>query len=64
MIAVAELDAMAQARLADSKALLAAGRYDGASYHCGYSVEVALKARICRVFNWPDFPSTKGEFEG
>jgi len=63
MIPVAELDKIAQARLDDAKALLAANRYDGATYLCGYSVEVALKARVCRVLNWSDFPSTGGEFQ-
>lgn len=63
MIPVAELDRIAQARLEDAKALSQAGRYDGATYLCGYAVEVALKARICRVLNWADFPSTSGEFQ-
>src|SRR6266513_1017701 len=63
MIPVGELDKIAKARLQDAKALVAAGRYDGATYLCGYSVEVALKARICRVLNWPTFPSTSGEFQ-
>jgi hypothetical protein len=62
MIPVVELDRIAQARLDDAKALLAAGRYDGAAYLCGYAVEVALKARICRTLDWTDFPSTSGEF--
>jgi HEPN domain-containing protein len=63
MIPVAELDNIATARLGDAKALLAAGRFDGATYLCGYAVEVALKARICRILNWPEFPSTSGEFQ-
>ena len=63
MIAVAELDAIAVARLDDAKALLAAGRIDGAAYLCGYAVELALKARICRTLNWTEFPSTGGEFQ-
>ena len=63
MIPVAELDKIAKARLEDAKALLEADRYDGATYVCGYAVEVALKARICRTLNWPDFPSTNREFE-
>jgi HEPN domain-containing protein len=63
MIAVAELDKIARARLDDAKALLTASRYDGATYVCGYAVEVALKARICRTLNWPEFPSTSGEFQ-
>src|SRR3989442_14934661 len=63
MISVAELDNIARARIEDAKVLLTAGRYDGATYLCGYAVEVALKARICRVLNWPEFPSTGGEFQ-
>jgi HEPN domain-containing protein len=63
VILVAELDKLARARLDDAKALLAANRFDGATYLCGYAVEVALKARICRVLNWPEFPSTGGEFQ-
>jgi len=62
MIPVAELDRIAQARLEDAKALLAAGRHDGATYLCGYAIEVALKARICRTLNWLEFPSSVGEF--
>jgi hypothetical protein len=61
--ALSELDNIAAARLQDAKTLLAAGRFDGATYLCGYAVEVALKARICRVLNWPEFPSTGGEFQ-
>jgi HEPN domain-containing protein len=63
MIPVAELDGIAGARLEDAKTLLAAGRFDGASYLCGYAVEVALKARICRILSWQEFPSTTGEFQ-
>lgn len=63
MIQLGELDNIAQARLEDARALLAAGRFDGATYLCGYAVEVALKARICRTLNWSEFPSTGGEFK-
>lgn len=63
MIPVGELDRLAQARLEDAKALVAAARYDGAVYLCGYAVEVALKSRICRILNWKDFPSTTSEFQ-
>ena len=62
MIPVAELDRIAEARLEDAKALALAGRRDGAACLCGYAVEVALKARICKALNWPEFPSTSGEF--
>ena len=40
MIAVDELDRIARARLHDAKSLLAAGRFDGATYVCGYAVAV------------------------
>jgi HEPN domain len=63
MISVAELDSIARARIEDAQALLTAGRFDGATYLCGYAVEVALKARICRALNWADFPSTGSEFQ-
>ena len=62
MIAVEELDRIARARLDDAKSLLASGRFDCATYVCGYAVEVALKARICRTLNWSEFPATGGEF--
>ena len=48
MIPVAELDNIARARLEDAKTLLAASRFDGATYLCGYAVEVALKARTAQ----------------
>jgi HEPN domain-containing protein len=56
VIRVDELDSIARARIEDAKALLAAGRFDGATYLCGYAVEVALKARICRALGWAEFP--------
>ena len=63
MISVVELDNIARARIEDAKALLTAGRFDGATYLCGYAVEIALKARICRTLNWTEFPSTGSEFQ-
>ena len=44
--------------------LLRAKRFDGAFYLCGYSVELALKARICRTLKWSGFPQTGQEFQG
>ena len=63
MIHVDELDNIARARLDDAAVLLAAGRFDGATYLCGYAIELARKARICRTLNWSGFPSTGGEFQ-
>ena len=64
MIPTADLRNVAKARLRDAQVLVRARRFDGAFYLCGYSVELALKARICRTLKWPGFPQTGGEFAG
>jgi HEPN domain-containing protein len=63
MITIAELETIAQARLLDAEALIAAGRYDGAAYICGYAIELSLKARICKTLKWSVFPSSNSEFQ-
>lgn len=62
MLTASQLKNLAKARLTDAVALLNARRYDGAVYMCGYSVELACKARICRTLKWNDFPETAAEF--
>ncbi|MBI4471948.1 MAG: HEPN domain-containing protein [Acidobacteria bacterium] len=64
MIVTNDLKSTARARLRDAEVLLKAKRFDGAFYLCGYAVELALKARICRTLKWPGFPETNKEFEG
>ena len=64
MLTRTELRKIAKARLRDAESLLRARRYDGAAYLCGYTVEMALKARICQTLQWREFPSTRGEFKG
>jgi HEPN domain-containing protein len=64
MISSAELRKIARARFLDATALLRAKRYDGAYYLSGYSIELALKARICRTLKWPDFPESAQDFKG
>ena len=64
MLPAAQVKQLASARLQDARALLAAGRYDGAVYMCGYTVELALKARICRTLKWAGFPEKDPEFKG
>ena len=64
MILIAELRKIARGRLMDAEALFRAGRYDGAIYLCGYAVEIALKARICRTLKWLGYPATRKQFEG
>lgn len=33
------------------------------SYLCGYAVEIALKARICRTLSWSGYPAMPREFQ-
>jgi hypothetical protein len=56
MISTKDLRAIARARVRDAEVLLAAKRYDGAFYICGYAVELLLKARI-----YSDLDSRKPE---
>jgi HEPN domain-containing protein len=64
MILTKDLRAIARARLRDAQVLLQAKRYDGAFYLCGYAVELALKARICRTLKWRGFPESTQDFKG
>jgi HEPN domain-containing protein len=53
-----ELEQLAQTRLDEAKALVEKGFYDGAFYLAGYVIELALKARICKVLDLSDYPDT------
>jgi hypothetical protein len=64
MIPAADLSTLAGVRLEDARALMQSARYDAAAYVAGYSVEIALKARICHTLNWRGFPETAHEFKG
>jgi len=64
MISTSDLKGIARARLVDARVLLRGKRFDGAVYLSGYSVEVALKTRICRTLKWTGFPDTAAEFNG
>jgi len=55
----AELQALADLRLSEAKALLAAGCPDGSYYLAGYAVECALKACIAKRTREHDFPDKK-----
>lgn len=43
-----DLKKLTELRLKEAKTLYNAGLYDGCVYLCGYVVETALKARICK----------------
>jgi len=62
MLDITDLEKIATARIKDAEVLLNARRYDGAIYLCGYAVEIALKARICKTLGWSGYPSTTREF--
>jgi hypothetical protein len=64
MLTRTQLRKIAYARLEDARVLFRGRRYDGAVYVCGYAIELALQARICRVLRWQGFPSTPAEFKG
>ncbi len=63
MISAQTLRSIAEARLEDARQLLATGRFDGAAYLCGYTVELTLKARIVETLGWEGFPETAREFQ-
>jgi len=58
-----DIKELAKARHKDTRVLLRGKCYDGAIYLCGYAVELALKARICRTLRWVGYPATGREFE-
>ncbi len=53
-----EIDKIVLARLKDAEVLLQASRYDGSIYLCGYAIELGLKARICQILKWDEYPTT------
>lgn len=53
-----ELKELARLRLKEAETLYHARLYDGAVYLCGYVIEFALKARICRVLDIHEYPAS------
>ena len=62
MIKYTNLKKIAEERLDDVKVLYKNGRYDGAMYLSGYVLEIALKARICKLLNISEYPD-EGKFK-
>lgn len=54
-----ELKELSEIRLKEAKVLLDEGYYDGANYLMGYVIELALKARICKLLNIENYPESK-----
>lgn len=55
MKTVAEIEGLATKRLEEAKLLLSNGYFEGAFYLAGYSIELMLKARICKHLEIEDF---------
>ncbi len=51
-----QLKELALLRLREAEALHAVGLFDGAKYLSGYVLELALKARICRILDVEEYP--------
>ena len=51
-----DLQMLARLRLQEAVALHKAGFYDGSVYLAGYAVELALKARVCRLLHLTEYP--------
>jgi len=56
-----QLKTLALLRRREAQVLLEAELYDGARYLAGYVLELALKARICRLLDFEEYPDT-GDF--
>lgn len=56
MIKYEDLKLIAGTRLKEVKVLHKNRLYDGAAYICGYVVETALKAKICKNLNITEYP--------
>lgn len=52
-----ELKTLARLRLKEAECLHQSGFYSGSEYLCGYVVEFALKARICKILNLEEYPA-------
>src|SRR5688572_7681535 len=50
---------IAKARLRDADCLFRGRRYHGAHYLCGYAIELALKASICRTLKWKEYQTSR-----
>ena len=64
MISKQDLKEIALSKLADAKVLFKSNRHDSSLYLIGYSIELALKFKICKILRLDEgFPENKSEFE-
>lgn len=50
-----DIEKLAKTKLEDAAFLLADGRYDSAYYLAGYTIELLLKAKVCKTLNIDNF---------
>ncbi|MFA6392726.1 MAG: HEPN domain-containing protein [Candidatus Paceibacterota bacterium] len=62
MISSQELDKISRERIKDARVLFKNKSYDGSLYMCGYAIELALKAIICKNLCLSGIPHTSEEF--
>jgi len=60
----ADIQALAEVKLKEAQCLFDHGFYDGAYYLGGYSVELLLKAKVCKTLNIDDFFAAKSKTTG
>ena len=58
-----EFQQLAAMRLEEAQALSAAGKHTGCVYLCGYVVELALKACICKTLDVDEYPEKLSVFK-
>ena len=64
MISKQDLKEIALSKLVDAKVLFKSNRHDSSLYLIGYSIELALKFKICKILRLDEgFPENKSEFE-
>ncbi len=65
MIAIADMELRARSHLRSARILnrRSNAEHDAAAYLCGYAIEIALKACICRHLGWLGYPETPVEFQ-
>jgi HEPN domain-containing protein len=59
-----DLQNLSQTRLHEAEVLFDAGLFDGSFYLCGYVVELAMKACVCRHLGVEEYPESEPNLKG
>lgn len=64
MISTEAIIKLTHNRLKDADALFSKQRFDAAYYMCGYAIELSLKLKICKIFNFDlGFPESQEDIK-